>query len=79
MTYLYKFLCQENQKHPGLSVQIVKPVELAIMESVNDMILDMEVDYRYREKYNILVAEWQYVKCDNVLKVWLEEQNEPER
>lgn len=71
MTYLYKFLCQENQKHPGLSVQIVKPVELAIMESVNDMILDMEVDYRYREKYNLPVKEFE--RENNLLRVWLNE------
>lgn len=70
-TYLYKFLCQENRIHPGLSVQIVKPVELAIMESVNDMILDMEVDYRYREKYNLPVHEFEREKKNNLLKVWL--------
>ena len=76
MTYLYKFLCQENQKHPGLSVQIVKPVELAIMESVNDMILDMEVDYRYREKYNLPVQNFWYEKDDGtrILKVTLSEE-----
>lgn len=71
MIYLYKFLCQENQIHPGLSVQIVKPVELAIMESVNDMILDMEVDYRYREKYNLPVKEFE--RENNLLRVWLNE------
>lgn len=75
MIYLYKFLCQENQIHPGLSVQIVKPVELAIMESVNDMILDMEVDYRYREKYNLPVSDYWYVAEEGakILKVALEE------
>ena len=74
MIYLYKFLCQENRIHPGLSVQIVKPVELAIMESVNDMILDMEVDYRYREKYNLPVQNFWYEKDDGtrILKVTLE-------
>lgn len=72
MTYLYKFLCQENRIHPGLSVQIVKPVELAIMESVNDMILDMEVDYRYREKYNLPVKEFE--RGNDLLRVWLEDE-----
>lgn len=74
-TYLYKFLCQENQIHPGLSVQIVKPVELAIMESVNDMILDMEVDYRYREKYNLPVQNFWYAAEEGlrILKVTLED------
>lgn len=70
---LYRFLIEQNRTHPGMGFQIMSPSNLKLISTVNDMILDMEVDYRYREKYNILVSEWQYVKCDNVLKVWLKE------
>lgn len=69
---LIKFLIEQNKFCPGMELQIVSPANLSIFSTVNDMILDMEVDYRYREKYNLPVKEFE--RGNDLLRVWLEDE-----
>lgn len=68
---LIKFLIEQNKLCPGMELQIMSPANLTLFSTVNDMILDMEVDYRYREKYNLPVKEFE--RENNLLRVWLNE------
>ena len=68
---LIKFLIEQNRTHPGMELHIMSPSSLKLISTVNDMILDMEVDYRYREKYNLPVKEFE--RENNLLRVWLNE------
>lgn len=69
---LYRFLIEQNRTHPGMGFQIMSPANLSLFSTVNDMILDMEVDYRYREKYNLPVKEFE--RGNDLLRVWLEDE-----
>lgn len=68
---LIKFLIEQNKLCPGMELQIMSPANLTLFSTVNDMILDMEVDYRYREKYNLPVKEFE--RGNDLLRVWLNE------
>lgn len=72
---LIKFLIEQNKLCPGMELQIVSPTNLSLFSTVNDMILDMEVDYRYREKYNLPVQNFWYAAEEGlrILKIVLEE------
>ena len=72
MTHLYKFLVEQSKRHPAAMVEIVRPLHLRMIVSANDLISDMEVNYRYKEKLNLRVAEYEF-KTGNYLRVWLNE------